>query len=388
MSETIRCDVAIVGGGLAGGLIARALADRRGEIDVRLIEAGPKLGGNHIWSFFASDVAPADKWLVAPLVSHAWRRYDVAFPGMQRTLDVSYYSIESDNFHSAVRASLPRGRVITRRRVLGVSPRAVMLADGSRIEAGGVIDARGPGDLSLLELGWQKFIGRELHLAEPHGVAEPRIMDAAVDQEDGYRFAYCLPFDGTRMFVEDTYFSASPEIDRKQLRARIASYAAARGWRVEAFAREEIGLLPMAMGGDFEAYWRSTGPDVAKAGMRAGLFQPATGYTLPDAVRLAARIAGERDLSGPALARLTHGIAAEAWRARAFYRLLNAMLFKAADPAERWRILARFYRLAPGTIARFYAGRSTLADKARILAGKPPVPIHRALAAMRETSWR
>ena len=41
------------------------------------------------------------------------------------------------------------------------------------------------------------------------------------------------------------------------------------------------------LGGDFDAYWRSTGTDLAKAGMRAGLFHPTTGYSLPDAVRLA-----------------------------------------------------------------------------------------------------
>src|SRR6478609_9531929 len=40
------CDVAIVGGGLAGGLIALALAEARPEVSVRLIEAGAAPGGN------------------------------------------------------------------------------------------------------------------------------------------------------------------------------------------------------------------------------------------------------------------------------------------------------------------------------------------------------
>ena len=73
-------DVAIAGGGLAGGLIALALAKRRPELRVGIVEAGDRLGGNHIWSFFDSDVAAADRWLVDPLVCHRWGGYDVAFP--------------------------------------------------------------------------------------------------------------------------------------------------------------------------------------------------------------------------------------------------------------------------------------------------------------------
>ena len=65
----LSCDIAIVGGGLAGGLAALALAAKRPDLDVRLVEPGP-IGGNHIWSFFDSDIAKKDRWLVAPLVRH------------------------------------------------------------------------------------------------------------------------------------------------------------------------------------------------------------------------------------------------------------------------------------------------------------------------------
>ena len=100
------------------------------------------------------------------------------------------------------------------RKVLAASPTAVVLADGDRIEAKGVIDARGPGDLSLLDLGWQKFIGMEFALDEPHGLTHPIVMDATVEQIDGYRFVYTLPFSATRLFVEDTYYSDTPDLHR------------------------------------------------------------------------------------------------------------------------------------------------------------------------------
>ncbi|PNB53132.1 lycopene cyclase, partial [Pseudomonas sp. GW531-E2] len=69
-------------------------------------------------------------------------------------------------------------------------------------------------------------------------------------------------------------------------------------------------------------------------------------------------------------------------RARGFYRMLDKLLFRAAGPDERYRILERFYRLDPQLVRRFYAGQSTMMDKARILTGKPPVPITRALRAI------
>ena len=70
------------------------------------------------------------------------------------------------------------------------------------------------------------------------------------------------------------------------------------------------------------------------------------------------------------------------WRSTRFYRRLGAMLFGAARPEERWRVFARFYRLDKGLIERFYAGRSSLSDRARILCGRPPVPLTRALGAL------
>jgi lycopene beta-cyclase len=62
--------------------------------------------------------------------------------------------------------------------------------------------------------------------------------------------------------------------------------------------------------------------------------------------------------------------------------MLDTMLFRAAEPEERYRVLERFYRLDPGLIGRFYAGTSTMKDKARVLVGKPPVPIGRAVRAL------
>lgn len=383
MASTIACDVAIVGAGLAGSLVALALKGRHPDLDVRLVDAGDSIGGNHLWSFFGSDVARADRWIVERAVAHAWASYDVAFPAHGRTIAQPYYSIESSRLDRVVRATLPEQALLLGRKALGVSATAVVLADGDRIEAKGVIDTRGTGDLSTLDCGWQKFVGRELALAAPHGRERPVVMDATVKQVDGYRFVYVLPFGADRIFVEDTYYSTSADLNRGAIVPRLERYAAAMDWDVTEVVREEAGVLPVAMGGNFEAYWRSGGAKTPKAGMRAGLFHPTTGYSLPDAIRTASAIAARRDFAGADLHDLTYGLARDAWDARKFYRMLDTMLFRAAEPEERYRVLERFYRLAPGLIGRFYAGQSTMADKARILTGRPPVPIGRAICALR-----
>jgi lycopene beta-cyclase len=43
--------------------------------------------------------------------------------------------------------------------------------------------------------------------------------------------------------------------------------------------------------------------------------------------------------------------------------------------------MQRFYRLPASLIAHFYAGRLNWKDKARLLTGKPPVPVGQAFIA-------
>jgi len=379
-------DIAIVGGGLSGGLIALALVARRPDLRLALIERGERLGGNHVWSFFASDLPAGGEALVAPLVAARWDDgYDVRFPAFSRHLPTGYRSITSARFDERLRAALPPQAVI-RGEAAAVRAGEVALADGRTIRAGAVIDARGAQGLPHLVGGWQKFVGRMLRTEEPHGLARPLVMDAAVAQVDGYRFVYALPFTADTVFVEDTYYSDGPELDVGALRGRIDDWATVRGWRVAEVLSEETGVLPVVAGGDFAAFRAAmeadAGNGAALAGVRAGLFQPLTSYSLPDALRFALMIAGHGDLSGTGLAAASRAWAERHWRRAAFYRMLAAMLLGAALPGERWRVMQRFYRLPTGLVERFYAGGSTMTDKARILAGKPPVPLGAALRAL------
>jgi lycopene beta-cyclase len=376
-------DIILVGAGLANGLIAWRLKLARPALRILVLEQGATLGGNHTWSFHDSDLGAAQRAWIAPLVAHRWPGYDVAFPALTRRMKGGYNSIASTDFARVIQADLGAALQFNCR-VTQVTPITVTLANGPILMAKAVIDGRGVRTSAHMALGYQTFLGQEVRLAQPHGITVPVIMDATVEQDGGYRFVYLLPFTPDTLLIEDTHYVDHGRFDAEQLRANIAAYAAARGWHIAAVLREEHGSLPITLAGDFDTYWHVLAGQPC-AGLRAGLFHPTTGYSLPHAVRLAELIAALPNLHAPALFQAIRAEARREWRSQGFFRLLNRMLFLAGRSNLRWRVMQRFYHLPAPLIARFYAGALTLADKLRLVSGKPPVPVFEAIAAARKT---
>jgi lycopene beta-cyclase len=376
------CDIAIAGGGLSGGLIALALTRARPELKLALLEVGRTLGGNHRWSWFVSDLPPDGEDLLATFSCTEWDDYEVRFPTYRRKLATPYRSLTSADFAATLRKTLPPAAIHRGARVAALDGGGITLEGGKRIEARTVIDCRGFEPTPHLAGGWQVFLGGHVRTRAPHGLDRPVIMDATVEQLGGYRFVYCLPLGPNELFVEDTYYADRPVLDREALAERLDAYCRRRGWIGEVLA-DETGVLPVVTGGDFAAWQASQAVEgVALAGARGGFWHPLTSYTLPQAAGLALTVAANADMPGAALATLLADQAREHWRATRFYRLLGRMLLRATEPSQRYKVLERFYRLPRPTIERLYAGRSTSVDRRRILCGKPPVPVTRALAAL------
>jgi lycopene beta-cyclase len=380
-------DVLLAGGGLANALIAWRLAQVRPELRVLLVERQATLGGNHTWCCHAGDLEPRSRAWLEPLVEHAWRTYTVRFPRYRRVLPGGYLALTSGRLHDWVTALAGPERLR-----LGASIRSLDAGgadvDGlGRVDARVVIDGRGWPGARGLDVRFQKFVGLELELAAPHGLTRPVLMDSTVPQIDGYRFVYVLPFGPRRVLVEDTRYSDGARLSVGRLRHATLEYAAAQGWSVERVVREETGVLPIALGGDPEAFLGR--PDgIARVGLRGALFHPTTGYSLPDAVRIAGRIAADPLTDGAALAGSLRAESLQTWRRRGFFRFLNRMLFQAAAPEQRYRVMQRFYRLDAALIERFYGARLRYSDRVRLLTGRPPVPIANALACIVERTRR
>ncbi len=387
------CDIAIVGGGLSGGLIALALARHRPDISVRLIESGAQPGGNHRWSWFASDLDTDGTELMARFRKAEWDDgYDVRFPAYRRRLSAGYRSLASEDFAASLERELADDTIMTGRQVAAVDAAGATLEDGTRITARSVIDCRGFAAGDQLHGGWQVFMGRHVRTAKPHGIARPIIMDAKVDQlapagnEGAYRFVYVLPLGLHDLFVEDTYYADKPDLDRSALSGRIDQYCRAAGLEGDPVSFE-TGVLPVVTGGDFGAFQAAhRNPGVSVAGARGGFMHPLTSYTLPIAVNVALAVARDADLPGEQMSAKLETMARQYWRKTGFYRLLGRMLFNGAIPQERYRIFERFYRLPEALVERFYAGQSTLLDRARVLIGKPPIPVWRAIKALTTSS--
>jgi lycopene beta-cyclase len=371
-------DVVLVGGGLQNGLIALACLQQQPTLRIALIEREDKLGGNHTWCMHGQDVPEAARAFVEPLIEQRYDRYDVRFPGYARTVPLRYEAISSARFDRVLQDAFGRhagAELYLRRSVRELDRTQVLLDDGSTLSAPLVIDSRGPARVASeesdqgyshahLSCGFQKFVGLELRFDAPHALAHPILMDATVPQDDGFRFFYVLPLGADRLLVEDTAFSRSPRLDKRALTASVLDYARRFG-NVAEIAREEHGVLPMP--------WSSARAVPAAspiaAGYQGGLFHPATGYSLPVALRFACFVAerAPHAVLGPALASF-HA----RHRSQARYaELLNALLFHAFAPEDMWRVFARFYRLPDGLIERFYALSLSVLDRARILIGKP-----------------
>ncbi len=383
-------DCVIVGGGLAGGLIALALHRARPEFRIRLIEAGRVIGGNHRWSWFDSDLSDDGRALLSEFRQTGWDNgYEVEFPKYRRRLKTRYSSMASADFHEGLMRNLPDDAVMLGRKATSLDGRGVDLDNGTRLDARCVIDCRSFEPSEHLNGGWQVFLGRHMQLEETHGLDRPIIMDANVEQlaphgnGGSYRFVYTLPLGAHDVFVEDTYYADDPKLDRSALSSRIDQYIHSKGWKDAAIIGHEAGVLPVLTGGDFTAYQSSVRiPDVTVAGARGGFTHPLTSYTMCVAVENALVIANEADLSGPQLAVMFEARARAHWRRTGYYRLLARFLFFAAKPEKRVKVFQRFYKLREGLIERFYAARSNPLDKMRVLWGEPPVPIPSAIAAM------
>lgn len=371
-------DLALIGGGLHNGLCALATLAARPDARIALFERGPALGGNHTWSFHDRDVDEAGRALVDPLVVRRWDGHDVAFPRYRRRMAGGYASISSTRFDEVVRARLaaaPNARLFLGATVTAVRPHEVEVEHEGQVvrhRATTVVDARGPGPAPTAA-GFQKFVGQELRLTAAHGLERPVVMDATVEQRDGFRFVYVLPLAPDRVLVEDTCYSDGPALDRAALRAGIVEYVAEQGWTIAEVEREEEGVLPLPWEGDAV----DPEPGLVVAGYQGGWFHPVTGYSLPPSLRLARAIAGAVAAGADVAAAVRALLPAHRRQLRVALRL-NRMMFRWFAPARRIGVLEHFYRLPEESIARFYAMELRAIDRARLFVGRPP----------RGLSWR
>ena len=391
-----QADMIIVGAGLSGLMTAWRCLDVHPDLTVMMIDNADRIAGDHTWSFNLPDIAVHLQDWIKPFIAHQWDDYEVKFPKRKRTLDISYCTGNSDTLRACVQPHIDNGRLQLQlnERVTELSAKTVTLQSGDVLSAKCVLDARGFKPNDDVFLGYQKFVGHVIKTKAPHGVKRPIIMDATVEQLGGYRFVYCLPYSETEMLVEDTYYTDGAELKSQEVDARIKDYIRDK-LAIESYEliHREKGVLPITLAVD-EAYGTSLEgeqTEAVKLGMTGGYYHAVTGYSLPEAVKSANVVCdmiaqNSPDFGAAVLYEMAHH-RVDHYHEENFLRLLNRMLFRAAKPDARYKVLERFYGLSEGIVERFYRNRLSKKDKLRILAGKPPVPVTKALYNFSEKAF-
>lgn len=373
--DPAHADLILVGAGLANCLLAWFLRAKNPRLKILVFEASFEMQKARTWSFHQTDLEPSDFEIIRPLLSKIWNGYEVRFPELSREFSSGYCSVRPEDFEKKMVALLGEDlRFGVPVETIGKT--SVTLANGLNFEAPCVIDGRGLNAFESEPIGFQKFFGMHIKFKVPHGIKKPILMDATVEQRDGYRFIYVLPWSETEALIEDTYYSNTRPLSHESSEFAIREYAASHGWQIESVLSRESGALPIPL---HQLRFAERMSSIPKLGVAGGFFHPVTGYSLPDAVRTATRLSALPQLdSETTLSTLANYFDERAadWK---YLCLLNRLMFEAARPKERFRVLQHFYKLPDSLVANFYRGTLTMTDRVRILSGKPPVPMGAAL---------
>ncbi len=374
--------IVLIGAGLANSLIALYLK-RIGFEDFILIEKSKMIGGKHTWSFFTSDISRNDFEILQPILKKSWNSHKVYFPSFERRLHTPYNSIRSELLHDHLSRICFAHQIYLQSPVAKIENNRVILEHGQDIEAELIFDSRPKKLRNYGPCGYQKFFGMDLLFEKEHGLKEPILMDARCDQQQGYRFFYVLPWSENQALVEDTYYSNTAEYEVEKLEAEVLSYAEKHFGSVLKIEHREDAALPIPWTEQMFTK-NSENPYVIPTGMAAGFFQPVTGYSFPLAVKVARAIAWT--IREQSFSQIKENLIEihEAWQKTCrFYFILNKMMFGASTNEERYRIFAHFYsRLPEDSVGRFYSGEWNNIDKLRILSGRPPVSVSKALKSL------
>lgn len=385
----MRADVVIVGGGLAGSLTALRFAAAHPQMKVVLIEKSSRLGGHRTWTFFESELGNEEtmNWLQT-LIDRSWDSTSVRFPKLQKDVPGRFHAIRSETLHNKAKELLGDG-VVLNANVTRISESHVELDNGDIYAARLVLDARGLDEKSTPSIsGYQKFIGLEFELAEPHGLTGPVVVDACCPQLDGLRYFSLVPWDEKRILIEETYYSDSRVVNRERIHRSLTAYAERQNWNIVNVGREEWDVLPIPMSGDYVR--QSIGGEPLPIGVRGGFFHATTGRSFSETVRIAEFLCSLDDHSTH-YARQRLVKFQRPWLSRqSFYRLINRFIFFAAEPSLRYLVLQHIFSQSPELVFRFFNGRTTWSDRIRFLSGGLPVPRDRALRSLTESalqSW-
>lgn len=365
----------ILGAGCAGLSLCHYLLERGVDAPILVVDRKEAFTDDRTWCFWEVEETPFSDRAVG-----RWNSWSVRAEGREivhTSRRYPYLCLTGADFYESVLDKISTRRNVTIR--LGEDVRfSKELEDGVLVGtsagvyfADNVFDGRGlpPDSAALKEArrrgAWisQQFLGLRLRSRRP--VFDPgtcTLMDFAIDQGRGLRFAYVLPFDEHEALVENVYLSRSGAPSEAH-RAELAGYLhdryglSERDYEVHG---EEWGDIPMTV----HRFPRLIGDRTHVIGTLGGETRPSTGYTFLRIQRYCCALAASVTGAGGDCA----GI--HPWRYgpldRVFLRLLRER------PERCPGIYARMFAgTPPDPLVRFLTERSSPPDDARLIWALP-----------------
>lgn len=284
-------DVLVLGLGPAGRAAASACVAE--GLVVGAVDPAPDRRWTSTYGAWTDELDPAAPVAVQLDEPEAWTTRRHALGRAYSVLDTA-----------RLQASLSLDGVEVRRaRAMDVGAGAVTTADGERLRARLVLDARGAA-----------VAGRVQQVA--HGVVVDRsaaetVLDGAealfmdwrplpdVDPRAAPTFLYALPLDADRVLLEETCLAGRPAPSGAELRRRLVGRLNGHGVRLR--GDEPVERVRFALDTPLpSAEWRGGVPAAPRLGAAAPLVHPATGYSVATSLALAPSVALAAQAEDPA----------------------------------------------------------------------------------------
>ena len=368
----------ILGAGCAGLSLCYYLLELGVREEILILDKKSAFEDDRTWCFW--DVEPTP---FSHLAVHQWNSWSLHAGGRsvtQTSERYPYLCVTGANFYEYVLNRLAdHGNVTVK---LGEDVRGYSESGGAvRVEttegtyvSSLVFDGRGlaPGspvfEEARREARWvpQRFVGQRIKTET--AVFDPdrcTLMDFEVDQSQGLRFMYVLPFGEREALVENVYLSEA-KASTETFRAEISDYLSKAyglpetGYEV---CGEEQGYIPMT-GYSFP---RRLGERVYSIGMLGGESRPSTGYTFLRIQRYCRRLA----------ASVVRGALPPRRVDSRRYDVLDGLFLRFMQEypercPEVYRLM--FKGVPPEPLIRFLTEKSSPADEARLVYALPKTP--------------
>lgn len=341
----------IIGAGLTGSLVALALARLRPEVEFLLIEQGPRFGGGPVPPFFASSVAPVNRWLIDSLIVGEWDVYHVAVLGLGRTFQSGVALMVPEQIHAEVLQAIPAERVRLRTKVVHIDRNGALLMNGEVLDASLILDARGGPARHAAAQVWCQTTNRTFRFPQQHGLSRPILVDATLP-ESSWAFLQYLPLAPDSLLVRYIRYSADGS-----LRAVQDESGYSDGGRL---VSESVSCRPLLA----DTSSKPSGGHGLCVDVRASaveLWHPILSSPVAGAVSLALAVAGAAPSDPRDLASRIGKLEA---RAREYQRQFADVIraFGSDLAHTRSRALRAFYGLSPDAVARIDAGNASAGD--------------------------